>query len=114
MYKDYRYINAGTNEIYRWGRKAIEKATLALTANDKGFYSIPADGGKYWTIGTSTGKYGEFCRFGEYIFSVNKGGFAYAKDGTEKGEAFVKAIKGMIAEMKRIHEGHALDTDCED
>ena len=26
MYKDYRYINAGTNEVYRWGHKAQERA----------------------------------------------------------------------------------------
>lgn len=104
MYKDYRYINAGTNEIYRWGKKAIEKASLALVANEKGFYSIPVDGGKYWTLGTSNGKFGEFCKIGETIFSVNKGGFAYAKEGTDKGDAFVKAINAMINEMHRIHE----------
>lgn len=25
MYKDYRFINAGENEFYRWGKKALEK-----------------------------------------------------------------------------------------
>ncbi len=24
MYKDYRYINAGENEFYRWGKQAQE------------------------------------------------------------------------------------------
>ena len=104
MYKDYRNINAGKTEIYRWGKKAVEKASLALTANEKGFYSIPVDGGKYWTLGTSEGKYGEFCKMGNTIFSVNRGGFAYAKEGTDKGEAFVEAIIAMIDEMHRIHE----------
>ena len=100
MYKDYRYINAGTNEIYRYGHKAIEKVSLALTPNDKGFYSIPADGGRYWTIGTSEGKYGEFAKFGDKFLSVNKGGFVWAKVGTEKADIFVSMINQMIADMK--------------
>ena len=87
MYKDFRYINAGENEIYRYGKKAVEKASAFLEERN-GYYSFPVDGGKYWTIGTSNGKYGEFMKFGDVIFSVNKGGFAYAKAGTEKGEKF--------------------------
>jgi hypothetical protein len=103
MYKDFRYINAGENEIYRYGKEAVRRASAALEANEAGFYSIPVDGGKYWTIGTSNGKYGEFAKMNDTIFSVNKGGFAYAKAGTDKGEAFVDAIESMIAEMKRIN-----------
>lgn len=103
MYKDGRYINAGTNEIYRYGHKAVEKVSACLTPNENGFYSIEVDGGKYWTIGTSEGKYGEFAKIGEMFFSVNKGGYMWAKIGTEKGDAFVKALKGMIEEMNRIN-----------
>ena len=102
MYKDGRYINAGTNEIYRYGRKAREYAEMALTANENGFYSIPVDCGKYWTLGTSTGKYGEFAKVNGTIFSVNSIGMMYAKAGTEKGELFVKAVNALIDEMNRI------------
>ena len=63
-----RVYRAGENEFYRWGKKARERATAALTPNKKGFYSIPADGGRYWTFGTSIGKYGEFARI--YAFQL--------------------------------------------
>lgn len=104
MYKDYRYINAGTNEIYRYGKKAQERAAIALEPNEKGFYSIPADGGKYWTFGTSTGKFGEFAKINDTFFSVNSAGFIYAKAGTGKGEAFVQAIKDFIRAMEAMNE----------
>lgn len=102
MYKDYRYINAGSNEIYRYGHKAQEKVLACLQPNDKGYYSIPVDGGKYWTIGTSEGKYGEFGKYVDVILPVNKGGYMYAKEGTEKAEAFKSFIKAMVDEMKRL------------
>lgn len=103
MYKDNRYINAGTNEIYRYGRKAVEKATAMLEPNAAGYISIPADGGKYWTIGTSDGKYGEFAKFGETCFSVNRAGNVWAKAGTEKGEKLIAAIKSMINWMNETN-----------
>ena len=99
MYKDGRYINAGTNEFYRYGNKAQAFVKASLTANENGYYSIAADGGKYWTFGTSEGKYGEYAKIGETFFSVNKGGYLYAKEGTEKGEAFVKAMEGFLQAM---------------
>ena len=102
MYKDFRYINAGENEIYRYGKKAVEKASAFLEERN-GYYSFPVDGGKYWTIGTSNGKYGEFMKFGDVIFSVNKGGFAYAKAGTEKGEKFTEFINSVVNEMNRLN-----------
>ena len=114
MYKDERYINAGTNEIYRYGHKAVEKASAALEANENGFYSIPIDGGKYWTLGTSNGKYGEFAKIGNTIFSVNRAGMMWAKEGTEKGQLFVEAIKGMIAEMNRMNNERIETIDDED
>lgn len=104
MYKDFRYINAGENEIYKYGHKAVEMVKACLEPNEKGYYSIAANGGKYWTIGTNEGKYGEFARFGETIFSVNKGGFVWAKAGTEKGEKFVEFLKAMIEEMNRLNK----------
>lgn len=99
MYKDHRYINAGTNEFYRYGKKAQAYVEAALEPNENGYYSIASDGGKYWTFGTSEGKYGEFAKIGDTFFSVNRGGYLYAKEGTEKGEAFVKAIKGFLQAM---------------
>lgn len=103
MFKDNRYINAGENEIYRYGHKAVERVESYLVPNSKGFYSFPVDGGKYWSIGTSNSKYGEFVKISETIFSVNRGGFMYAKEGTEKAEAFVKALNAMIDEMNRLN-----------
>lgn len=103
MFKDGRYINAGTNEFYRWGHKAVEKIEAAMVPNAQGFLSIPADGGKYWSFGTSTGKYGEYAKFGETFFSVNRAGNIWAKAGTEKGETFVAAMKALVNEMTRKH-----------
>ena len=100
MYKDFRYINAGTNEFHRWGKKAIAKAESFLQPNEAGYVSIPADGGNYWTFGTSDGKYGEYAKIGDVFFSVNKGGYLYAKADTEKGAALVEGIKRLIADMK--------------
>lgn len=100
MFKDGRYINAGTNEFYRCGKKAIAKAEAALEPNKNGIYTIPADGGRYWTFGTSNGKYGEFAKIGETFFSVNSFGNLWAKAGTEKGEKFVAGIKAMIKAME--------------
>lgn len=116
MYKDNRYINAGNNEFYRYGKKAQDYVAASLEANESGYYSIATDGGKYWTIGTSEGRYGEFCKIGETIFSVNRGGYAYAKAGTEKGEAFVKAINGLLEKMKKTNEERleALENDDEE
>lgn len=99
MYKDFRYINAGENEFYRWGRKAQDKVKRYLTPNDNGFYSIPADGGKYWTIGTSTGRCGDFACFkGEYL-SVNSIGRVWAKVGTDKERIFLAMVNDMLARM---------------
>lgn len=99
MYKDFRYINAGQNEFYRYGHKAQDYVKAAMQPNEKGFYSIAADGGKYWTIGTSEGKFGEFAKFENTFFSVNKGGYVWAKVGTEKGQMFVKMLERMLADM---------------
>lgn len=99
MYKDNRYINAGTNEIHRYGKKAQGMVKEYLTPNEKGFYSIPADGGKYWTIGTSEGKFGEFAKFKDTFLSVNTAGCVWAKEGTPKAEAFVEMINTMLNSM---------------
>lgn len=113
MFKDYRYINAGENEFYRWGRKARERAAIALTPNEKGYYSIPADGGKYWTFGTSNGKYGEFARWNDTCFSVNRGGFLWAKAGTPKAEKFVEMVNELIEMMKERHFGSVEEEEDE-
>lgn len=109
MYKDHRYINAGTNEFYRWGHKAVEKATAALTPNEKGYFTIPADGGAYWTFGTSDGKYGEYAKIGDTYFSVNSWGNIYAKADTDKGDKFVSAISAFIQAMKDKHNESAIE-----
>lgn len=113
MYKDFRYINAGTNEVYRYGRKAVEKVEACKVA-ENGYYSITVDGGKYWTLGTSEGKFGEFIKYGDTFFSVNRGGYAYAKVGTEKGEKFIAFLDAMIAEMHRLNAERIANTESED
>lgn len=100
MYKDHRYIRAGENEFYRYGKKAVEKVENAMKPNEKGYISIPADGGKYWTFGTSSGKYGDFAKIGEDLFSVNEGGFIWAKVGTPKAEKLVNGLKNLVKAMK--------------
>lgn len=113
MYKDFRYINAGTTEIYRYGRKAVAKAEACLEEHN-GFISIPCDGGKYWTIGTSEGKYGEYMKYQDTFFSVNKGGYAWAKVGTEKADKLVEFINDMIAEMHKINAERFADVEEEE
>lgn len=100
MFKDYRYINAGENEFYRWGKRAQRLLEGHLIPNEKGFYSIPADGGKYYTFGTSKSKYGEFSRYEETIFPVNRRGHLWAKAGSEKGDMFVEMLVNMIEAMR--------------
>ena len=97
MYKCHSYINAGTNEFYRFGRKAQEKLAFYLNANENGFISVPADGGDYWTFGTSDGKFGEFAKYKDTFFSVNKMGRIWAKEGTEKAEKLVEEVRGLYA-----------------
>lgn len=113
MYKDYRYINAGTNEFYRYGKAAQAKVRSYLEPNESGFYSIPADGGKYWTIGTSEGKFGEFAKFDEVFLSVNNAGNVWAKVGTEKAVAFVRMINRLLSDMEAKNAERA-DKENED
>jgi hypothetical protein len=113
MYKDNRYINAGQNEFYRWGHKAVEKLQQYLEPNENGFYAIPVDGGKYYTIGTSNGKYGEFAKYGDTFLSVNKAGNMWAKVGTDKAEKFVEMINGMIKAMIEKHNKTAEEEEDE-
>lgn len=96
MYKDYRYINAGTNEFYRWGREAQERIKRAMIVNKDGYCSIEANAGCFWTFGTSEGKFGEYAKYKDTYFSVNKGGYIWAKEGTEKFEKFIEMLKDML------------------
>lgn len=113
MYKDYRYINAGENEFYKYGHKAQELLKSYLEPNENGFYSIPADGGKYYTIGTSEGKFGEFAKYKDTFLSVNKGGFVWAKAGTDKAKVFVEMVNGMIEAMVEKNNSRANEEEEE-
>lgn len=95
---------AGQNEIYRYGNKAQEKVRECLTPNENGFYSISTYGGKYWSFGTSKGQYGEYAKYKDTIFSVNKNGFIWAKVGTPKAAAFVEMLNDMINHMQQTKE----------
>lgn len=100
MYKDYRYINAGENEIYRWGTKAQYLVANSLKPNERGFYSLKCDGGKYWTIGTSSGKYGEFAKYKSTYFKVSSG-YIYIHESNQKLSAFLEMINEMLSDMKK-------------
>lgn len=113
-YEDGRYYNAGENAFHRWGKKAQERVKNRMKPNKNGYYGIEVDGEKYWTIGTSKGKYGEFAKIGDTIFSVNSAGIMWAKEGTEKGERFVKALEGMLKSMQDKKEEQYMDEDDED
>ena len=102
MYKNDKTYFAGTNEVHRFGREARERVMRSLEPNEKGYYSIATDGGRFWTIGTSEGKYGEYAKMNNTCFSVNRYGFAYAKAGTPKADAFVDAVRGMLAVMENL------------
>ena len=113
-YEDRRFYNAGENPFHRWGKKAQARAESFLQPNKNGWYSFPVDGDQYWTIGTSKGKYGEFAKINDTIFSVNSAGCMYAKARTEKGELFVKAIRSLIDQMKKEIESRAVQWDDEE
>lgn len=101
--EDGRYYNAGENFIHRYGKKAQQKVMACMTPNEQGFYSIFADGGKYWTIGTSEGKFGEFAKFGDNFLSVNKAGYVWAKVGTPKAEIFLAMVNHLLEDMKETN-----------
>lgn len=114
MFKDNRYINAGTTEVYRYGRKAVEKVSRFLEPNENGFYGIPVDGGKYWTIGTSKGKYGEFAKVDDTFFSVNSRGMMWAKKGSDKEQKFIDFVNGMIEYMHQLNAERVANLGSDD
>lgn len=105
------YVNAGTNEFYRWGKKAQAKLRSCLIPNEQGFYTIPTET-KEWTIGTSEGKYGEFAKFGDTFISVNSRGNAWAKAGTPKAEVFIKMVNTLLKNMEEML--HPVDDEEEE
>lgn len=94
---------AGVNEFYKYGKEAQKKVTDRLIPVN-GYYTIEADGGKYWAFGTSVGKFGEYAKYGDTFFSVNSRGLLWAKEGTEKGEKFVKMLNNLLKDMKKANE----------
>lgn len=98
--RGYEVVRAGENYYYKWGREAREFLEAHKTSNANGFLSLPIET-KYYTIGTSEGKFGEFCKSNAgVIFSVNKAGFAYAKADGAKAEAFIAFINEFLDAMK--------------
>ena len=98
--RGYEVVKAGENYYYKWGREAREYLGSRKTANEAGFLSMPVET-KYYCIGTSNGKFGEFCKSNSgVIFSVNKAGYAYAKADGAKAEAFIAFIDEFLTAMK--------------
>ena len=118
MYKSYRYINAGTNEYYRWGQKAQDRLLANLIPNEKGFLTLQCDGGKYWTFGTSEGKYGLFAKYKNTFFSVKEfgiyGEMIVVHKDSPKAAAFIQMINDLVNEMKHGEHWNAPKTDEEE
>lgn len=110
MYNGYRYINAGTIEVNKYGKKARAFVERHMEANESGFYSIPAES-KYVVIGTSEGRYGEFAKYGDTFLSVNRGGYVWAKVGTPKAEAYLEMLNDIIERMKMTDEARLRHAD---
>ena len=100
---DGKRLYAGQNEFYKYGHKAQEALIAALNPNAQGFYSI-ATNTKYFAFGTSEGKFGEYAKWNGHFFSVNNGGYIYAKAGTEKADAFVAMVNALLNEMRKMRE----------
>ncbi len=94
---------AGTNEIIKYGHKAREAVMSFMEPNEAGFYNLPLET-RAWNIGSSNGKYGEFCKMLDTCFPVNSRGYAYAKAGTEKGDKMVECLKAMLAKMEEMDD----------
>lgn len=105
-----RNIYAGENVFYRYGHKAQERMASYATEHN-GWISVPVNGGKYYAIGTSNGKFGEFANLFGTCYSVNRAGYAYAKAGTEKGDKLVEAINHMVENMRETNNARGADAD---
>lgn len=112
MYKNYQYVNAGENYFGRYGHEAQERLERHLTADSRGWYCLPCDAGKWWTIGTSTGKYGEFARYRDTYFSV-KDGCIFVKQGSSKEAKYLEFVKGLLQAMKDERNKPVEDEDEE-
>ena len=94
-----RTLYAGHNEFYRWGGKAQSKIEAGRKVNSNGYYSIPVYGGKYYQIGTSEGKYGEYAKMGNTFFSVNSRGYRWCKKGSPKESAYLQGLRALLGQM---------------
>ncbi len=90
---------AGRIYFGRWGRKAQEKIKKGLEVNENGYMSLPIQGGKHYQIGVSEGKYGLYAKYDNTFFSVNSGGYIYAKKGTPKGDVYEKMLNHVLYDM---------------
>jgi hypothetical protein len=75
---------------------------------------MPVDGGKYYTIGTSKGKFGEFAKIGNEFLSVNNGGYIWAKVGTPKEETFRKFVNTLLKSMTEFGHKNSEDEDFDE
>lgn len=91
-------LPAGKYEFYRYGLSAQRYLQKSLIPNKLGFLSLKADS-KFWKIGTSLGKYGEFAKIDGSYFPINNGGYLYAKVGSDKEIEFRKVIKSLLSSM---------------
>lgn len=101
-----RILPAGSNEIYRWGKKCERFLLMCKEPNKNGYINLPTElYGHYWAFGTSKGKYGWYARINNVCFSVNSLDCIYAKAGTEKGDLLLAAIDKIISFLHKLREG---------
>ncbi|WP_425349056.1 toprim domain-containing protein [Galactobacillus timonensis] len=97
-------LKAGQNELRRWDTKAQEHVRGYMQPNEKGYYSMPVDGGKDWRFGISPGKYGPYVKIGKHIFPVNKSGYFWVRQGSKKEDSFKNILQTMIDAMQQKQE----------
>ncbi len=108
--RDGQYLYAGRNEFYRWGKKAQSIVEACKKPNDNGFYNIPTST-NYFAFGTSDGKYGDYAKWNDTFFSVNKAGYIWAKVGTPKADDFLKMLDNLLNDMREMRSGNADDEE---
>lgn len=104
MEKNDKVYIAGENVFHRWSKIAREKLEFYLTPNNKGYYILPVNGGIFYTIGTSTRKYGKFAKYKNTVFKVDCWGSIYAKVGTHEAKMLVEMVKSLIEQMKNYKQ----------
>lgn len=94
-------LKAGENELRRCDAEAQQRVQFCMEPNEKGYFQIPADGGKFWQFGISPGKYGPYVKVGNHIFPVNTAGYIWVRQGGSKEGDFKEMLQTMLSMMQK-------------